>query len=110
MYMEVHSDTIIVVMITASNPSGRNSASFFNKSATSQFNHDIMMIKMNRFGIGNIPCSIKGYPLPIFTDIFIAHFIAERLFGNARFRIVPEGKHAGATLHLEEYLEAVLPD
>lgn len=42
-------------------------------------------------------------------DVIDTHDFAARLFRNERFRIVPEGKHSGATLHLPEYFAEVLP-
>lgn len=64
-----------------------------------------LFASVGKLNSDQVSCIVGGA-----DEIIDTHDFAERLFGNERFRIVPEGKHAGATLHLEEYLEAVLPD
>lgn len=35
--------------------------------------------------------------------------MTERMVGNERFRRIPEGKHSGATLQLNDYFAEIIP-
>lgn len=41
-------------------------------------------------------------------EIIDSHDFTERLLGNERFRIVPDGRHSGATLPLKEFFKDVM--
>lgn len=41
-------------------------------------------------------------------EIIINHTFTKKLLANSRFRVVPDGKHSGATLPLESYFKEVL--
>ena len=41
-------------------------------------------------------------------EIIDSHDLTERMFGNERFRRIPEGKHSGATLPLNDYFAEVI--
>lgn len=43
-------------------------------------------------------------------EIIDYHDFTEKLLGNKNFRIVPDGKHSGATLPLESYFREILSD
>jgi len=49
-------------------------------------------------------CAIVGGQ----DEVIGSHEFTEKLFGNERFKIVPEGKHSGYTLPLKEYFAECL--
>ena len=43
-------------------------------------------------------------------EVLNTHYFTRKLLENKRFRVVPDGKHSGATLPLKEYFGEVLKD
>lgn len=58
---------------------------------------------IDRLDINKVSCIVGGR-----DEVIDTHDFTERLLGNERFRIVPEGMHSGATLPLKEYFGEIL--
>ena len=58
---------------------------------------------LHRLDRDNVSCIVGGQ-----DEVIDSHDFTQKLLGNARFRIVPEGKHSGATLPLPDYFGEML--
>lgn len=72
------------------------------------FNGDIkpfvsMFGTLAKLDSSNVSCIVGGQ-----DDVIDTHDCTERLLHNARFRIIPDGKHSGSTLPLNEYFSEML--
>lgn len=72
------------------------------------FNGDIkpfvsMFGMLAKLDSSNVSCIVGGQ-----DEIIDTHDFTERFLQNARFRIIPDGKHSGSTLPLKEYFSEML--
>lgn len=51
----------------------------------------------------NVSCIVGGQ-----DEVIDTHDFTEKLLHNARFRIIPDGRHSGSTLPLKEYFSEML--
>lgn len=56
-----------------------------------------------KLDISNVSCIVGGQ-----DEVIDSHDFTEKLLHNARFRIIPDGRHSGSTLPLKEYFFEML--
>ena len=59
--------------------------------------------KLSGINTDNVSCIIGGA-----DEIIDTHDFTKKLMYNERFRIIPDGKHSGATLPLKEYFGEII--
>ena len=63
-----------------------------------------LFANLTKIDINKVSCIVGAK-----DEVIDSHDFTKNMFNNERFRIVPEGMHAGATLPLPDYFREILP-